>query len=230
MIERIKTGIEGLDELLKGGVPDHHHVLVCGGPGTGKTLLCIEFLYRGAKLGEKGVFISLEELPETIIKNVESTFSNWKDFKKLVEEKKITIIKPARYDFVNFSDILQSYVTQHKVKRVVVDSATILKLSFDKEIEFRKKLVEFLGFVRNLDCTIFMTAELSYPIREKMKFSLEQFVADGVIILYNLEREEKRVRAMEVLKMRGTDHVQDLVPMKITNDGIKIYVGEKVYR
>jgi circadian clock protein KaiC len=230
MMERIKTGIEGLDELLKGGVPDHHHVLVCGGPGTGKTLLCMEFLYRGAKLGEKGVFISLEELPDIIIKNVESTFSNWKDFKKLVEEKKITVIKPAKYDFVNFSDILQSYVIHHKVKRIVIDSATILKLSFNKEIEFRKKLVEFLSFVRNLDCTIFLTAELSYPIREKMKFSLEQFVADGVIILYNLEREEKRIRALEVLKMRGTDHVQDLVPMKITNDGIKIYVGEKVYR
>jgi len=63
-----------------------------------------------------------------------------------------------------------------------------------------------------------------------MKYTLEQFVADGVIVLYNLEREEKRIRALEILKMRGTDHVQDLVPMKITPEGIKIYVGEKVYR
>ncbi|MEM2174291.1 MAG: ATPase domain-containing protein [Candidatus Aenigmatarchaeota archaeon] len=228
-MEKVKTGIEGLDEMLKGGVPDHHHVLVCGGPGTGKTLLCMEFLYRGAKAGEKGVFISLEELPEVIIQNVEATFPGWKDFKNLVKENKIIIVKPAKYDFTNFSDILQSYVIHHKAKRVVIDSATILKLSFEKEIEFRKKIVEFLSFVRNLNCITFLTAELSLPSRERMKYTIEQFVADGVIILYNFEKEEKRVRALEVLKMRGTEHIQDLVPMKITKDGIKVYVGEKVY-
>jgi KaiC/GvpD/RAD55 family RecA-like ATPase len=227
--ERRKTGIKGLDEMLKGGIPDHNHVVVCGGPGTGKTLFGMEFLYNGAKIDERGLFISLEEIPEMIINNTLAAFPEWNDLDELIDKKKITVIKPDKYDFANFSDILQAYVTQHGVKRVVIDSATILKLSFEKELEFRKKLVDFLSFVRRLDCTTILTAELSMPLRGKMRYTLEQFVADGVIVLYNLEKGERRVRALEIIKMRGTDHSRDLVPFKFTSSGIEVYVGEKVY-
>jgi circadian clock protein KaiC len=228
-IARSKTGISGLDEMLGGGVPDHHHVLVCGGPGSGKTLFSMEYLYRGAKEGDKGVFISLEEDPERIIENTKATFSKLTDIDQLVKDKKLFIIKPDKYDFKNFSDILQSYITQHKVKRAVIDSSTILKLSFANSLEFRRTLVDFLSFIRNLDCTTLMTAELENPARGKIKFSVEQFVADGVIILYNIEKGEKRVRALEILKMRGTEHSQDLVPIKITPSGLKVFIGEKIY-
>jgi len=226
---RSKTGISGLDEMLGGGIPYQHHVLVCGGPGTGKTLFGIEYLYRGAKLGEKGVLISLEEDPDRIVGNVKATFPKWNDLDQLIKDKKLFIIKPDKYDFKNFSDILQSYITQHKVKRVVIDSSTILKLSFENMLEFRKMMVDFLSFVGNLECTVLMTAEMENPVRGKLKFSVEQFVADGVILLYNLAKGEKRLRALEILKMRGTEHSQDLVPLKITPTGIKIFIGEKVY-
>ena len=228
-MERVKTGIKGLDEMLNGGIPNHHHVVLCGGPGTGKTMLGFEFLYKGAKMGHKGVFISLEEDPKVMVENVKATFPKWKDIDELIKKGMIFVIKPDRYDFSNFSDILQSYITHHNVKRAVIDSATILKLSFENELMFRKRLVDFLSFIRNLDCTVIMTAELSMPIRGKIKYTIEQFVADGVIILYNLERGEKRVRALEIIKMRGTDHSRDLVPMKFTPSGIEVYMGEKVY-
>lgn len=196
-IERRKTGIKGLDDMLKGGLPDHNHVVVCGGPGTGKTLFGMEFLYNGAKAGEKGLFISLEELPEMIVNNTSAAFPEWKDLRKLVEEKKLIIVKPDQYDFANFSDILQAYITQHGVRRAVIDSATILKLSFEKDLEFRKRLVEFLSFVRKLDCTTLLTAEMSMPVRGMMRYTLEHFVADGVVVLYNLEKGERRIRALE---------------------------------
>ena len=145
--KKIKTGIEGLDEMLNGGIPAKHHVLISGGPGSGKTLLCMEYLYRGAKNGEKGLFISLEEGQETLIENTRGAFSKWKDFESMIG-KSIFIVKPAMYDFKNFSDILQSYVVNHGVKRVVIDSSTLLRFSFDEPIEFRKKFIEFLGFLR----------------------------------------------------------------------------------
>ncbi|MEM3030869.1 MAG: ATPase domain-containing protein [Candidatus Micrarchaeia archaeon] len=226
---RVKTGVRGLDEMLKGGIPARHHVLVCGGPGTGKTLFAMQYIYSGAKEGEKGVYITLEEDPKRIIENAKAAFPGWEDIDKLVEEQKIFVVKPDRHNFVNFSDMLQSYITQHGVKRAAVDSATILKMSFDDPAEFRRRLFDFLSFLGNLDCTVVLTAELSNASRERMRFSLEQFVADGVIVVYNLERGEKRLRALEVLKMRGTDHVRDLVPMKFTPNGIEVYVGEKVY-
>jgi KaiC/GvpD/RAD55 family RecA-like ATPase len=133
------------------------------------------------------------------------------------------------YDFKNFSDILQSYVVNHGVKRVAIDSSTLLRFSFDETIEFRKKFIEFLGFLRNLDCTALITSELENPLRSKLKFSVEQFAADGIIILYNMPRKEKRIRALEIVKMRGTDHSRDLVPMKISDNGIVVFPGEKIY-
>ncbi|MEM4389419.1 MAG: ATPase domain-containing protein [Candidatus Micrarchaeia archaeon] len=227
--QRVRTGIRGLDEMLRGGIPARRHVLVCGGPGTGKTLFAVQYIYSGAKEGEKGVYITLEEEPREIIENAKAAFPGWTELDKLIEEEKMFVIKPDRHNFVNFSDMLQSFITQHGVKRAVVDSATILKMSFDDPVEFRRRLFDFLSFLRNLDCTVVLTAELSNASRERMRFGLEQFVADGVIIMYNLERGEKRLRALEVLKMRGTDHVRDLVPMKFTPNGIEVYVGEKVY-
>ncbi len=228
-MKRVKTGINGLDEMLNGGIPAQRHVLVTGGPGTGKTTFCMEYLYRGALNGEKGAFITLEESPEVVIENTIATFPKWTDFKNLIDKKIISVIKPDRTDFTSFSDIAQACCTQMKTTRLVIDSSTILKLSFDNPLEFRKKLVDFLSFARNLDATILMTAELSYPVRGKIHYSIEQFAADGVIILYNLEKAEKRVRALEILKMRGTDHSRDLVPMKFTPSGITVYQGEKVY-
>jgi len=228
MINKIKSGIAGIDEMLNGGIPEKHHILVSGGPGSGKTLFCIEYLYRGAKENDKGLFISLEEDPETLIQNVKGAFPGWKDFDQMLN-KSIFIIKPAMYDFKNFSDILQSYVVHHGVKRVAIDSSTLLRFSFHETLEFRKRFIEFLGFLRNLDCTALITSELATPVRSKLKFSAEQFAADGIIVLYNMPRKEKRIRALEIIKMRGTDHSRDLVPMKITQNGIMVFPGEKLY-
>lgn len=226
--KKMQIGISGIDEMLNGGIPKKHHVLISGGPGSGKTLFCFEYLYRGAKKGEKGLFITLEEDPESIIQNVKGAFSGLKDIDAAIN-KDIFIVKPAMYDFKNFSDILQSYVVHHDVKRVVIDSSTLLRFSFDEILEFRKRLIEFLGFLRNLDCTALITSELESPIRGKMKFSVEQFAADGIIVLYNMPRKEKRIRALEIIKMRGTDHSRDLVPLKITSQGITVFPGEKIY-
>lgn len=96
-MERVKTGIKGLDAMLNGGIPNRHHVLICGGPGTGKTMLGLEFLYHGAKAGEPGLFITLEELPSRIIDNAIATFPGWKDFNKLIDQKAISIVKPDKF-------------------------------------------------------------------------------------------------------------------------------------
>ena len=82
-LERVATGIKGLDGMLCGGIPKRHNVLLAGGPGTGKSVLAFEFLYRGAKMGEKGVLISLEEKPDRIIEDMKATCPGWKDLDKL---------------------------------------------------------------------------------------------------------------------------------------------------
>jgi len=228
-MDRVKTGIEGLDEMLNGGVPAGRHVAIYGGPGAGKTSFCFEYLYKGAKMGENGLYITLEETHDDIIDNMKSAFSLYTDTAELIAQKKLEIVKPDKLNLEEVANLLEDRITSNDIKRAVIDSATMIRLSFPSEIEYRQTLFEFLSLLRNLDVTSITTVEASTAKREAMKYDIEHFVMDGIINLYNLDREDRRVRALEIFKMRGTDHSRDLVPFKVTPSGIKVYVGEKVF-
>ena len=228
-MDRITTGIAGLDEMLNGGIPAGRHVALYGGPGAGKTSFCFEFLYRGALAGNAGLYITLEETTEDILENMKSTFPLLADAPKLIESKKLEIIKPDKLELEEVANLLEERITSNGVTRAVIDSATMIRLSFKNDIEYRQTLFEFLSLLRNLDVTTITTVEASSARREEMRFDIEHFVMDGIINLYNLDREDRRVRALEIFKMRGTDHSRDLVPFKVTPSGIKVYVGEKVF-
>jgi KaiC/GvpD/RAD55 family RecA-like ATPase len=228
-MDRVKTGIAGMDEMLNGGIPSGRHVALYGGPGAGKTSFCFEFLYQGAKMGEAGLYISLEETSDDILENMKSTFPLLTDAPAFVESKKLELVKPDKLDLEDVANLLEDRITTNNIKRAVIDSATMIRLSFKTEVEYRQTLFEFLSLLRNLDVTTITTVEASSARREEMKFDIEHFVMDGIINLYNLDREDRRVRALEIFKMRGTDHSRDLVPFKVTPSGIKVYVGEKVF-
>lgn len=228
-MDRVKTGIAGLDEMLNGGIPARRHVALYGGPGCGKTSFGFEFLYRGATAGEAGVYITLEETMEDILGNMKNTFPMIKGVNKLVKEKKLEIVKPDKLDLEHVAGIIEDRLTSNDVKRAVIDSATMIRLAFANEIEYRQTLFEFLSLLRNLDCTTITTLEATTARKEDMRYEIEHFVMDGIVNLYNLDREDHRIRALEIFKMRGTDHSRALVPFKVTPSGIKVYVGEKVF-
>jgi len=232
-VEKAKFGVSGLDELLEGGIPKGHHVIVCGGPGSGKTLACAEFIYRGAQAGDNGIYISVEETKEKLIENIKTTFPDWKDFDKLMEEKKILVEKiypgGSINSFDKFANKIQELAMENSAKRITIDSSTILKSLFDSPREYRMYLFALLEFLSRMDATVFITMELANPEREELVYEIEQFLADGVIMLYNLVRGEERVRAVEILKMRGTSHSHRVVPFKITTTGLQVFPSEKIY-
>ncbi|MBI2079359.1 AAA family ATPase [Candidatus Micrarchaeota archaeon] len=228
-MDRVKTGISGLDEMLNGGIPARRHIAIFGGPGSGKTSFCFEFAYRGAKAGEPSLYLSLEETDDDIIENMKNTFPMLTDISELVKSKLLKIVKPDKIDMDKIAEVVENAITDDGVKRVVIDSATMVRMSFVKEIEYRQTLFEFLSLLRNLDCTTLTTLEATTSKKEDMVFDLEHFVMDGIISVYNLDRGDRRIRALEIYKMRGTDHSRDLVPFKVTPSGIKVYVGEKVF-
>ena len=229
IMERVKTGISGLDEILNGGIPIRRHVAVYGGPGAGKSSFCFEYLYRGALMGENGIYISLEETPDDFLDNMHNAFTGFGDIDKLVKKGSLEVVKPDKLEIESIAEVLEEAISKNDVKRAVIDSATMIRMSFKDIADYRQTIFEFFSLLRNLDCTAMMVVEAPGQDLATTGFEIEHFVMDGIINLYNLGKGETRIKALEVYKMRGTDHVRDKVPYKITPDGIKIYVGEKVF-
>ncbi|NYZ79125.1 AAA family ATPase [Candidatus Micrarchaeota archaeon] len=242
-MEKMKTNIKGLDVLLGGGIPVHNNVFICGGPGTGKTSLAMEFLYRGALEGDNGLFLSLEEDTNSLVDNATTTFTKWNKFNQMIKEKKLMVLTQESYihvdtpetgvspyyTFNKLQDKINETIEDNKIERIVVDSASILNLFFTDDLEYRRTLLNLLRDLKRKGCTALLTAELQNVNRETVRFAIEHFVADGVILLYLLEQQERRISAMEVLKMRGSEHSKVLTPFKITPNGIEVFVGERVY-
>lgn len=228
-MERLKTGISGLDEMLLGGLPRKKHVALSGGPGSGKTSFGFEFIYRGAQQGENGLFITLMETEDELKENMQSTFVKFNDLEQLLKSNKMQVVKPERPDLEKVAEIVEQQVSKNNVKRVVLDSSTMVRMAFESETEYRQVLFDFLSLLRTLNCTMMMTVEMEKAGKEAVTFGIEHFVMDGVINLYSIEQGERRIRALEVFKMRGSDHSRELVPFKVTPEGIKIYTGEKVF-
>ncbi len=239
---KVKTAIPGLDELIEGGYVENDVIIVTGGPGAGKTTFGIQYLVGGAmNYNEPGVLVVMEETPSRMIRDM------WRfgwDIEKLVSQKKIKVIyaDPFKYTkFVktpdrspigivaatkNIGDIfrqIQTEVEAVKAKRVFIDSITSIKLS-SEERDIRQIVSEFIKNLEFLDCTTIMTSEM----QDDQQFSVEEYLSSGVIKLHVFRVGGSRVRAIEILKMRGVKHDETLHPYDIQANGIVIHPGETV--
>ncbi len=239
----IKTAIPGLDELIEGGYIENDVIIVTGCPGAGKTTFGVQYLIGGAlNFNEPGVLVLMEETPSRIIRD--SWRFGW-DIEKLVAQKKIRIIyaNPFKYTkFVkipenspvniivankNIGDIFGQILIEVdaiKAKRLFIDSITSLKLSSDKPEEVRQIVSEFIKNLEYLDCTTLMTSE----IYSEGSFSVEEYLSSGVIRLHVFRVGGSRVRAIEILKMRGVKHDDTLHPYEIQEKGIIVHPSETV--
>ncbi|RME78920.1 MAG: hypothetical protein D6769_03725 [Methanobacteriota archaeon] len=228
MVERITTGIDGLDEMLQGGIPKNRHVAIFGGPGTGKTTLGMQFLYHGAQKGEKGLYVSLEEPPEQIIENVKAVFPSWSsNIDSMISNSSLFIKKPEHYTLDSLIETTESTIVDSNVTRLVIDSSTVVEAFFATKEEYRKNIVEFMNLLKTLDASVLFLVE-AHSAEMDITYKLEHYIMDGIINVYNLQRGSSRVRALEVYKMRATNHSPNLVPLRITPEGIKVFPTEKV--
>jgi len=228
-VERIKSGVKGLDELIAGGFPKDSTILVTGTTGTGKTTLCLNFLVNGAlKYKEPGVYVSLEEEPERVLSNIKSSFS-W-PIDELIKKNMIKIVKAEIYDFDKLKILIEDEVDALKAKRLVIDPTTIISLYFEKPLEIRRSIFDLDRAVKKLGCTTLMTSEVSEGTAGISAFGVEEFVTDGIIILFYYTGKEfaKASRAISIRKMRATKHDTGIHPIEITRDGIVVYPSEKV--
>ncbi len=239
-LTRIKSGIEGLDSMLDGGIPEHNQTIIAGGPGAGKTLLSFEILYRNAKAGIPGAFIALEEKPEALLNNVKHAFKDLKDIDDLIKNRMIIIdgedpssrlqteSDSASYSFGNIISDIESIVKRNNARCVVIDSISLLKLMLVDTYHYRRSMLMLMSNLRRLNVTTLLTVEINFADRDKLKYSPEFFIFDGIIMLYQMSREDRRTLTAEVVKMRGTNHSWALAPYEMTSGGFNIYTVDQM--
>jgi len=226
-MDRIKTGVPGLDEIMSGGIPQGQTVLLSGTAGTGKTILASEFIYMGAKkYKEPGVYLSFEEAPESIKKN--SLNFGW-DFSPLEKDGIFSFVKYDPYHVDDIVNHLEGRIREISAKRVVVDSVSALSFYLREDANFRRMLFNLSNVLEKLDCTSILISEILPGSTGLSRHGLAEFVADAAVVLYYNRVDASFSRAIQVWKMRGSSHSERLHPYKITESGITVYPKEEAF-
>ena len=225
--KRVSTGIPGFDSLVKGGFYRGSLNMITGGPGAGKTIFALQYIYNGAvNYGERGIFITFEQPKQDLIEDAREF--GW-DFEELERLGRVKIISHSPYDMKKFSTGLFEEIKEFGAKRIVFDSTSVLGLAFSdgyQGFEVRKFLFELQSIIKSFGCTALITSEVvgGTPIDSVggslSRFSVEEFVSDSVISLHYGGLGGDSDRMIRVLKMRRTNHVRDLISLNITDKGI----------
>ncbi len=229
-MERVPTGIPGFDEMVEGGLERNSTTLVIGGCGSGKTTFCMQFLYRGAtEFDEPGVYVSFGEKSERLKKHMLQF--GW-DLDKLEGEDKLRILHIEPDDVMHI--IKEDYgamvdaVNDIKAKRIVVDSVSSIEAMIENDFERREDELKLCEWLSRHDCTSLIISEAEQTLAGYSRQGVMEFVVDGVIVLYNVQRGSMRENALEILKMRGTKHMKKIVPFTIEK-GINVFPAEQIF-
>jgi KaiC domain protein len=229
-MEKVRTGIDGLDEMLYGGIPKAATVVVMGSFGTGKTTLGLQFINQGLAEGEKGIYISLEEDKESIL--ADAGAHGW-DMRAQLNKKQLEIVKleptDAKMTIQRIKSELPEFIKSFGASRIVVDSISLLNLLFDNDHDRRTNMFNLSHMIKQTGATLIMTAEVKDDNPFASRDGLIEYVADGVIALRYLELLERNelMLSLRIIKMRRTDHSRKITPYSITDKGLEVHVGSE---
>lgn len=218
-LPRTPTGIPGLDNLIQGGLIRGTATLVTGGTGTGKTILCSQFVWEGLMRGETCLYISFEEPPADIIADVKNF--GW-DFESFIQKKKLFIEYHDPFQVTNITSLLVERIKEHNIERVAIDSTSILGLYFKDAFEVRKQLYKLLMALKSTGVTTIITSEIEEDSKKLSRFGVEEFVADGVIVLHYIGVGENSFNSIQVRKMRRTSHDKNIFSLEFTDRGLVV--------
>ncbi|MBN1922010.1 MAG: hypothetical protein JW892_12245 [Anaerolineae bacterium] len=227
-LERVPTGVSGLDRMLRGGLLPGTVVLVRGAPGTGKTSLAFQFLIHGALKGEGGLFITFEEFPESLYRDANSLGI---DLAALEREGKLHIVFTSPMVLLESLQDPNSLIYRRfmasDVRRAVLDSATHFTRITDDRMKLRQHYTTLVNSLRRERITTLLLAEENRTEYQHAGRGALSFLADGIILLRYVEIESEIQRAIVVLKLRGSDHAHEICHYRIAQGGL---VVEEAFR
>jgi len=220
----IKSGVTGLDEILGGGIKKNSSVLITGGPGTGKTILTLQFLQEGVKNKEQTLFITSEQSAEGIIEVAKRLNLNY-----ITKENKFIRIHEQDVITKNLISLEEpiSIIKKEKIKRVVLDSITLFDFMYgESKKDFRKGVLSFIKNIKKYDTTLLITSERPTTEIDQFKHEPEDFLFDGLIILTKIRKGSSYERCLTISKMRYQDHSMNIYPFTIQKNGVIVHTKE----
>jgi len=228
LIERVTSGIPGLDKLMEGGFVKGSINLIAGQTGTGKTIFGCQFLLEGLRNGEAGVYLTLEEREEDILNDV-SRFGWDKEFRDAMGKGFFVLASMAPTGIKELEETSIRYIKRVNAKRFVLDSLSIATMGWKVSAmdigKVRSQIFDYFRALKLTGVTTLLVTEIpETELKALSRFGFEEFLADGLIILYYLEYAAGGMpRSLLIRKMRRTKHSSDIHPMEITDKGIKVY-------
>ncbi len=224
-MERVKTGVTGLDEMLRGGLIPQTATLVEGAPGTGKTTLGMQFIHCGITLyNEPGIILTFEQFPSQYYRDANNF--GW-DFKRLEQEGKLRIImtspEVSQAYLEEAGGQIEELAREMGARRILVDSITHFERLARDPVQLRQMIYSFINGLKREGLTAVLTRESPVLLGEAegMDESVP-FLVDTYILLRYVEMESAIRKALLVLKMRGSDHDKDIRQFTITDHGIEV--------
>jgi len=231
-IDRIDVGIEGLDEMILGGIPERSLMAVIGSAGTGKTTFGLQFLKEALENDGDAVYITLEESKEAILSTAEE--KGW-EYRRYAEEDRLAVIAMDPIEMANSLDSIRDdisrLITEFGADRLVLDSVSLLEMMYDTPSKRRSEVFDFARSLKQAGVTTMLTSEASQENAYASRHGIVEYLTDAVFVLQYVRPSDFRETrlAVEIQKIRDANHSRETKPYEIMSDGISVYRQANIF-
>ncbi|APW99985.1 KaiC domain-containing protein [Halobiforma lacisalsi AJ5] len=225
-LPRTELGVEGLDRMIRGGVPERSLMVAIGSAGTGKTTLGLQFLDRGLADGERAVYITLEESRQRVI---DSATEKGMPFDRYVDEGSLAIVDLDPVEMANslasIRNELPQLVEEFGATRLVLDSVSLLEMMYENRAKRRNEVYDFTKGLKEAGVTALLTSEAAEENPYASRHGIVEYLTDAVFVMQYVRPDDFRETrlAIEIQKIRDANHSREKKPYEITDDGISVY-------
>ncbi|WP_425541910.1 KaiC domain-containing protein [Natronoarchaeum mannanilyticum] len=231
-IPRIELGVEGLDAMIQGGVPERSLMVAIGSAGTGKTTLGLQFLERGLEQGERAVYITLEESRSRVIRSAtEKGFA----YDEYAADGQLAVVDIDPVEMANSLQSIRSelprLIRDFGASRLVLDSVSLLEMMYDDRAVRRNEIYDFTRSLKDAGVTTLLTSEASEDSAFASRHGIVEYLTDAVFVLQYVRPSDFRETrlAIEIQKIRDANHSRETKPYEITNEGINVYRQANIF-
>lgn len=230
-IPRVDIGIEGLDQMIQGGIPQRHLIVTIGSAGTGKTTFGLQFLHHGLRNGENAVFLTLEQSHDAILDTASER--GW-GFEEYEEQGQLAIVDLDPVEMANSLDNIRgelpALIEKFGADRLVLDSVSLLEMMYDDQSRRRTEVFDFTRSLKQAGVTTMLVSEASENNPFASRHGIIEYLTDAVFILQYVRSDTGETRlAVEIQKIRNANHSRETKPYEITNDGISVYQQANIF-